>query len=438
MEERKSCLFVIESHVPSSLYDELTLEGVFPFYLTTDGDKSIIEKKLYELLEVYSTVYAYEPNHEYRKLLCEFLMHDLKLSNHVKVVSDISMIGIKLKGMTIEVWDKNIKNEYLQKNYLKSLKSNNTCRYFNFISISDGKVVKTAKTEDAIQLQKIENKFYDMYGSLDVLAKKLGYDEDKHELVLERVDGDTAQNWYYKNFDYKILINRVVTALHKMNDTPIDIVDTQEEIDRAFYVELVKKIDERVAPCKMLIDYFLKETDARMIDNMPITRDYNKLMGAIKKWYVGAKDSFKGCLCHGDPNTDNTMIDKDGKVVFIDPRGYFGKLKTIGLGLPQYDVAKFCYGLNGYSIFNSAPYIEVRCSCDDMSRLSVVYPDVAGSIEQISLDDMPIDTDTKLIVGIIWMKLTSYIINDPMKSVIAYLYGNAICTKYLKQMGYLK
>jgi len=130
------------------------------------------------------------------------------------------------------------------------------------------------------------------------------------------------------------------------------------------------------------------------------------------------------------------MIDEDGNVVFIDPRGYFGNLKTIGLGMAEYDIAKFCYGLNGYSRFNSAPYINIIV--DSRINIMIDYPTGDGkSITQINLDSMPIDINEKIIVGIIWMKLTSYIINDPMKSIIAYLYGNAICTKYLTQLGYL-
>ena len=133
------------------------------------------------------------------------------------------------------------------------------------------------------------------------------------------------------------------------------------------------------------------------------------------------------------------MIDKDGNVIFIDPRGYFGKLKTIGLGMAEYDIAKFCYGLNGYSRFNSAPYVTIEeIDYSDGMNLKLEYPNGDfSSITQIDLDDMPIDTNIKIIVGIIWMKLTSYIINDPMKSVIAYLYGNAICTKYLKELKYI-
>lgn len=434
---KRNCLLVIESHVPAEYYVELTLEGIFPFYLVTDGDKTLIEKKIDDLKKSYDgNIYVYEPNQEYQNLLNRFLMHNIDVYNNVKVISKIDLLGNVLKDITIETWDKEIRSEEDQKAYLISLKTENTCRYFNKIEFEGDKVIKTAKTDDAIKLQKIENKFYDDYGNVPVLAKKLGYDKDKNELILKRVNGKTAQNWYYENGKHVELIHKVMYGLGVLNDTNIDIKDDEKDIKKAFYNELVGKINGRVTPCKKLIDYFIDQSKIKYIDGMKITKDYFVLMSKIERWYEDNEDNFHACLCHGDPNTDNTMIDEDGNVVFIDPRGYFGNLKTIGLGMAEYDIAKFCYGLNGYSRFNSAPYINIIV--DSRINIMIDYPTGDGkSITQINLDSMPIDINEKIIVGIIWMKLTSYIINDPMKSIIAYLYGNAICTKYLTQLGYL-
>ena len=438
---KRNCLFVVQSHYPYSHYMDLNLELIFPFYLVTDGKKTIIEGKIDELLNKYDgNIYVYESNCEYADLLRSFLHHNGELYNRVIVISEIDGMGDVTKELNIECWDKNIREEFEQKKYLEEMSSKNTCRYFNQIKFEDDKVIKIAKTEDAIKLQKIENDFYNRYGNIACLCGKQGYDENKHELILNKIDGVTAQEWYYKNGDYKKLISNVIKALHTINDTDIDDEDEDEDIKKAFYDELITKIYTRVNPCKSLINHFIRETEVRCIDYMPITPDFDVLMKALKRWYANNEVNFNACLCHGDPNTDNTMIDKDGNVIFIDPRGYFGNLKTIGLGMAEYDIAKFCYGLNGYSKFNSAPYITIE-EIDYLSGMNLKLDYPSGdfsSITQIDLDDMPIDTNIKIIVGIIWMKLTSYIINDPMKSVIAYLYGNAICTKYLKKLKYLK
>lgn len=435
---KKNCLFVLGSHFPSAYYCELNFDYVFPFYLVTNGDKTILEKKLDELVKKYNNVYVYESNPNYCTLLNSFFSYKEDYAS-IHILSKIDLLGnlLKPENMVIEVWDSGIREEEDQKNYLFGLKSENTCRYFNrIIFTEDGRVIKEAKTPEAIKLQKIENKFYDTYKDIPCLCKKDNYISKSHHLVLKKVNGMTAQKWYGKTGDYVGLINKVKEALNVLNNTNITIEDSPEDIKEAFYNELISKIDSRVMPCKRLIDYFIDTTEINTIDNMEITKSYGKLMIFLKKWYKDNEDKFKACLCHGDPNTDNTMVDKDGNIVFIDPRGYFGNLKTIGLGMAEYDLAKFCYGLNGYSVFNSAPYIEISFS-DDNENIYVSYPNDITSITQIDLDVMPIDDNTRIIIGIIWMKLTSYIINDPMKSVIAYLYGNAICTKYLKKLGYM-
>ena len=74
---KKNCLFVVQSHYIDSHYMELNLELVFPFYLVTDGEKTIIERKIDDLLDKYDgDIYVYEAFHEYAELLNSFLCHN--------------------------------------------------------------------------------------------------------------------------------------------------------------------------------------------------------------------------------------------------------------------------------------------------------------------------------------------------------------------------
>ena len=194
---KKNCLFVVHSHYPINHYMELNLDLVFPFYLVTDGEKTIIERKIDELLDKYDgDIYVYEAFHEYADLLKSFLCHNGESYNRVHIISEIDGMGDLTKTLSIECFDKGIREEFGQKKYLMNLSTKNTCRYFNQIKIEDDKVIKIAKTEDAIKLQKIENDFYDRYSNIPCLCGKQGYDENKHELILNKIDGVTAQEWY--------------------------------------------------------------------------------------------------------------------------------------------------------------------------------------------------------------------------------------------------
>lgn len=441
MKKKDIAIMIIGNLCSKYKYMNIGLLGLFPFYLTTNGNQTIIETKLDELLKSYRKIYLVENNPEYNKLLKDFIWSTNEKFDKYQYVNVINLVEMYNLTNSLNVdyikWN-DIRNESEQRKYLENLSSDNTCRFFNEIKFDINKVHKIAKTKDAIKLQKIENEFYDKYGKYDCFCNKLDYDENNHELVLEKIDGHTVQQYYELNTGYAMLINKFKNTLKDLNSIPIDIVDSDKDIYDAFYNELYSKIQSRVLPCSDLIYYFMTSTGVETIDGMKITKNFGTLLSKIDHWFKDNYSKFKACLCHGDPNTDNVMFTTDGKMKFIDPRGYFGNLKTIGLGLPEYDMAKFCYGLNGYSKFNRSPYIS--CSLDLDKNLRVQYPNIVKangrSITQIDLCLMDVDDNVKIMIGIIWMKLTSYIINDPMKGIIAYLYGNAICTKYLNQLGY--
>lgn len=443
MERKKNCLIVPCLTLDEDWYSDLTL-NVFPWWLATTKSCTIIEDMINELhSEGYKTVYIFIKDHASRWILMNILAHN-NVQNY-KIISDMNRVGKDLVDCDIIDLGKGYPEEDEYKKELIKKSTKNTSRYFNSLTFTEDTVVKKALTQQAVDLQESELNFYRMWSSkIPSMCQLIDYSKERHEITIEKIEGTTAQDWHEKNpTKYVELIKKVKTALEQFNRVEIPshlLYDTEEDIKKAFKNELIDKISDRVDPVKPMISEFIDEVayaDRKFfIDGMRIEDDFNYLMSGIKEWYSDIEKSLHASICHGDPNTDNTMIDKDGNVKFIDPRGYFGKLKTCGLGLPEYDLAKFCYGLNGYSVFNSAPFITI--DVDDYQNITVKYPTCDGSITRIDLDKMPIDDNIKIIIGIIWMKLSSYIINDPMKSVIAYLYGNAICTKYLVKKGYIR
>jgi thiamine kinase-like enzyme len=94
-------------------------------------------------------------------------------------------------------------------------------------------------------------------------------------------------------------------------------------------------------------------------------------------------------LIHGDTNTSNVMLDDDGQFKLIDPRGYFGNLNHIGDA--KYDLAKFLYGLSGYSYFNNdTNFIRTK---------KTIELDYTAHLP-INLDDITGDDYVKLQIGV--------------------------------------
>lgn len=321
--------------------------------------------------------------------------------------------------------------------YMQSIKSENVCRYFNEIKVDKNVVYKRPKTEHGIKLHDIELQYYRAYGnSGTALAKLLGYDATTKTMTLERIKGSTCHaiadskaNAATKLTSVNKMIKLFKEAVKTFDDVSVNIVDDEQAIYEAMRNEFVDMIDKRVKPCSAMIDAAIASNNIVSIEGMRIVT-YDKLIAAVSNWFeqAYANGAFEVGLTHGDPNTDNTLLSKDG-IRFVDPRGYFGKLKTLGLGVKQYDLAKFVYGFSGYGKFNSAEFIAVNITDGNVDVF--VGPTEQPNITDVSLFNINVPLDIKVLVGIIWVKLTSYIINDPMKSVAAYLYGNALLTKLL-------
>ena len=321
--------------------------------------------------------------------------------------------------------------------YMQSIKTDNVCRYFNSIKIDKDKVEKRPVTPVGEKLHEIELAYYRAYSNKDTaMAKLLGYDASTKTMTLERVKGQTCQSFIdAKPVDSRLsavnsLIRKFDKAVAKFDDVDFVLRDTDVDKVNALREEFAYAINKRVLPCASMIEDVLKHYDGiKTVDGLPIST-YGNMLRAVNLWLTDkiAENYFDFGIVHGDPNTDNCLISK-GEIKFVDPRGYFGGLNTLGLGVKQYDKAKFVYGFSGYSKFNSAEYIAMQQVGTDLQFY--VGPQEQQGITDVDLFDMNVDDDIKILVGIIWVKLTSYIINDPMKSVAAYLHGNAILTKLL-------
>ena len=127
------------------------------------------------------------------------------------------------------------------------------------------------------------------------------------------------------------------------------------------------------------------------------------------------------CPIHGDCTLTNTMIDKNGKIYFIDARGYFGSQKV--LGDIRYDWAKLYYSINGnFDQFN------IKNFNLSITNTEVNYTINSGGWEELTdyfISKIPacnID-ELKIIHSIIWLSLASHAWEDFDSMCLAYYNG---------------
>jgi len=137
-------------------------------------------------------------------------------------------------------------------------------------------------------------------------------------------------------------------------------------------------------------------------------------------------DSTPLVFGHGDCNDSNCLVKINSQygiddVKFIDPRGKFGDANLVTD--EAYDQGKFVYGITGYSSFNLLK--EFKPVIDENGDLTYNSENPLESLDLLDCSDY-----VKLMVGVCWIKLPAYIINNPAKSIAAFHTGLAILKKY--------
>ncbi|QQO96280.1 mannose-1-phosphate guanyltransferase [Acinetobacter phage Minot] len=289
-------------------------------------------------------------------------------------------------------------------------------REFNQVTMASGVVYKAAINEKGRQLQKEELAWYAKVDS-PALPKILDHREtDKMmSFKMERIIGKPMFEVYTPELLPKIL---ETLKFDKMPE-----FTSREQIINDYQYEVIVKVMSRCDEIKGVIKSF---GDIEYVNNVKIGRLETMLNQAFAHLTYEASDKDYYVI-HGDPNFSNLMLDQNGEVRLIDPRGYFGKTKIYGPRI--YDEAKVLYALSGYDKFNSDHMwgglaINGNAATINIEPLSVT-----------SLHSKYFNEYHHLWVAVIWIALAGYFKNNPLKSVSAFYYGMYLLTTALDKMG---
>jgi D-arabinose 5-phosphate isomerase GutQ/beta-phosphoglucomutase-like phosphatase (HAD superfamily) len=287
-------------------------------------------------------------------------------------------------------------------------KNNNiyTTRYFNQITdIGNGLLKKESIHPNGDILIKREMKYYKAIHNYNLPFPKIHDYGDKY-FILDKIEGVSLSE-----SNLPILLE----ALKKLHS--IESVEVSEDVFiNDLSIEFNTKIKDRLLKIKPIILYF---QNIKYVNSIQIIYDtkyiINDLYKRIYNNLIGSKQRYT--LIHGDCQFSNTML-KDGTVIFIDPRGYFGK--TFLFGNENYDFSKVLYALSGYDTFNSRHNYSFDI---DNNNLILDFVENLQKYEQIFTAN-GIDWNTCLYMCVLhWFGLSEYISNNILKSSAAYYYA---------------
>jgi GTP:adenosylcobinamide-phosphate guanylyltransferase/aminoglycoside phosphotransferase len=271
-------------------------------------------------------------------------------------------------------------------------------RPFNRITIEGETVVKEAADEQGRRLAEREANWYDFAASRGVTAIPKIY--ATKPLKMERIDGGNVYEPNLLQDEKRNVLERIAEALkdlHKLGRAPADAFSLHE----AYYTKTM----DRLGKVRDLLPFADRRT---IVVNGRACRNVFFCKRALEERLARLRcDAF--AFIHGDCTFSNIMIRKDGRPIFIDPRGYFGFTELFGD--PNYDWAKLYYSLVGnYDRFNLKDFRLTIREDDVLLRIA------SNGWESLESDFFALtkadEATIKLLHAVIWLSLTTYAWQD--------------------------
>jgi len=283
-------------------------------------------------------------------------------------------------------------------------------RFYNFISFKGDRIIKgvskdrfeneinwfkEAKKRIPDNIPRIYN--YNKYIDAPQNRSRLRYYE------MERIDGENLYLWAIKNKNFAFnafdKLIKLVNFFHK-ESYKVNI----EDIYEMYYLKPKKSMEsfikeKRIDVNSLFVNNQKMENPLLLLEN---------LFRQFKKFLINTRYSF----IHGDLTMGNTLINKEGKLFLIDPRGKFGNTRIYGD--VRYDVAKMYYSIIGN--FESLSYGNFNFSRDSskQNKYSYKIKDCGfGSYEKrmLNLFEEKIEI-IQFIHATIWLSLMPHVLGN--------------------------
>jgi thiamine kinase-like enzyme len=282
-------------------------------------------------------------------------------------------------------------------------------RFFNEVKILETTVEKRAIDSDYSHLILKEQSWYKSVGDLGFRRIPKIISTDPY--VMQRIPGSHA----YQMTDLLERERRSVLADYIESLTQLHDLGTQPSVDDEVKETYISKTISRVESVSKIIPGF--DQAAMTINGLKCKNVFSD-HDFFQKIFKDLNPRYFTPI-HGDPTFSNSLIDKNLKVWYIDPRGYFAKPGI--WGDPMYDFAKVYYSaVGGYDSFNRRKF---KLHVDDETAEIIMQESLFESAgKEIFAEYFGKDIGKiEVLHGLIWLALSGYA-KDDIDSVIGSFY----------------
>ena len=282
-------------------------------------------------------------------------------------------------------------------------------RFFNEVVIGEDTVTKKAIDLDYAHLIEKEQSWYKSVSDLGF--RRIPKIISVNPYRMERIHGNHA----YQMLDLTEREKRAVLADYLESLTHLHSLGTQSSIEEDVKETYITKTINRVHSVSNIIPNFNQKSFT--INGVKCKNVFSDL-SIFDKIFESLNPKYFTPI-HGDPTFSNSLIDKNLRTWFIDPRGYFSKPGI--WGDPMYDFAKVYYSaIGGYDTFNRKKFkLHVDSETAEIlmeeSKFLVTGKEVFAEFFGKDLAKI------EILHGLIWLSLSGYA-KDDIDSVISSFY----------------
>jgi len=282
-------------------------------------------------------------------------------------------------------------------------------RFFNKVIIEKNIVKKNAVDRNYSHLIEKEQSWYKSIKDLGFRRIPQIISTDPY--IIEKIEGHHA----YLMKDLTDREKRSVLSDYLDSLTILHDLGTQSSIDEDVRETYIKKTIDRVNSISKIIPNF--DQKSFTINGLKCKNIFNNL-DIFEEIFKELNPKFFTPM-HGDPTFSNTLIDKNLKVWYIDPRGYFSKPGI--WGDPLYDFAKVYYSaIGGYDTFNRKKFkLHVDYETAEVLMEESLFIETGKEIFKDYFGNQL--SKIEILHGLIWLSLSGYA-RDDIDSIIGSFY----------------
>jgi len=307
----------------------------------------------------------------------------------------------------------NYENNYKIKNIsilFKNKKINLINNTLYDYKIENNKIFKKYKNDMQDNSIKQEILFYNYiqkYEKIKNLFPKLIHSYESGYLIEKNINFfkiDFTKNNLFENEEKIVNIFNKLNFLH--NNSSINI--SKLEFYNNLKIEIHQSVINSIEIIKPILDNFPK---FKKVNNIYVD-SFEKIIEKCSKLifsYYDSYDVYEYNLIHGNLYFNNILIN-DNKLLFTEPKGYYGKTQFYGLKEHDYSKILLSIYINNYFTIESISNKEI---CFDISKIEVSNIFIKKYFNKIHFMLMVLEL----------FKLAQINKNDILTSIICYYYG---------------